>query len=226
MALCLFLGCGKSTPPASNARQDTPSAAVPTSAPPASLVDDHRPIIVAFGDSLTAGFGTDPGQSYPDNLQRDLDARGYSYRVVNAGISGNTTKDGVDRLPSVLALHPTIVIVAFGGNDGLRGIPITDSRRNLSTIVQTLLKAHIRVILGGITLPPNYGRITLPSSTRPTRCSRTPTISRCCHFYCKESTACPAPCRQMECTQQHRAINRLPATCYRCYFPCCANNNF
>ncbi|HUZ04582.1 MAG TPA: arylesterase [Acidobacteriaceae bacterium] len=158
MALCLFFGCGKSNPPTPDAQQDTPSAVVPTPAPPASLIDDHRPVIVAFGDSLTAGFGTDPGQSYPDNLQRDLDARGYSYRVVNAGISGNTTKDGVDRLPSVLALHPTIVILAFGGNDGLRGIPITDSRRNLTTIVQTLLKAHIRVILGGITLPPNYGQ--------------------------------------------------------------------
>ncbi len=158
MALCLFFGCGKSNPPAPGARLDTPSAAVPTPAPPASLIDDHRPVIVAFGDSLTAGFGTDPGQSYPDNLQRDLDARGYSYHVVNAGISGNTTKDGVDRLPDVLALHPAIAIVAFGGNDGLRGIPIVDSRRNLTTIVQTLLRAHIRVILGGITLPPNYGQ--------------------------------------------------------------------
>ena len=115
------------------------------------------PVIVCFGDSITAGYGVDPGKSYPDDLQADLDLRGYHYRVVNSGISGNTTKDGVDRLKDVLALHPAIVIVEFGGNDGLRGIPIADTRRNLSAIVSTLRQAGIRVILAGITLPPNYG---------------------------------------------------------------------
>ncbi len=118
---------------------------------------DSRPIIVAFGDSLTAGFGTNEGQSYPDALQRDLDAKGYRYRILNAGVSGNTTKDGVVRLPSVIALHPQIVIVAFGGNDGLRGLPITSTRQNLTTIVSTIQKAGAHVVLGGITLPPNYG---------------------------------------------------------------------
>ena len=118
---------------------------------------DSRPIIVAFGDSLTAGFGTNEGQSYPEALQRDLDAKGYRYRILNAGVSGNTTKDGVVRLPSVIALHPQIVIVAFGGNDGLRGLPITSTRQNLTTIVSTIQKAGAHVVLGGITLPPNYG---------------------------------------------------------------------
>ncbi|HEX4066482.1 MAG TPA: arylesterase [Acidobacteriaceae bacterium] len=115
------------------------------------------PIIDCFGDSITAGYGVAPGHTYPDDLQRDLDARGYRYRVVNSGISGNTTKDGVDRLQEVIRLHPAIVIVEFGGNDGLRGIPITDTRRNLDTIVSTLLHGGSKVILAGITLPPNYG---------------------------------------------------------------------
>ncbi|HTW48724.1 MAG TPA: arylesterase [Acidobacteriaceae bacterium] len=115
------------------------------------------PVIDCFGDSITAGYGVDPGKSYPDDLQNDLDLRGYTYRVVNSGISGNTTKDGIDRLKDVLALHPVVVIVEFGGNDGLRGIPIADTRRNLSTIVSTLLQAGSKVILAGITLPPNYG---------------------------------------------------------------------
>jgi acyl-CoA thioesterase I len=115
------------------------------------------PVIVCFGDSITAGYGVDPGKSYPDDLQNDLDLRGYRYRVVNSGIPGNTTKDGVDRLKDVLALHPAIVIVEFGGNDGLRGIPIADTHRNLSTIVSSLLQAGSKVILAGITLPPNYG---------------------------------------------------------------------
>jgi acyl-CoA thioesterase-1 len=115
------------------------------------------PIIACFGDSITAGYGVAPGHAYPDDLQADLDRRGYHYKVVNAGVSGNTTKDGVDRLKEVLRLHPAIVIVEFGGNDGLRGLPITDTRRNLDTIVSTLLQAGSKVILAGITLPPNYG---------------------------------------------------------------------
>ncbi len=115
------------------------------------------PVIVCFGDSITAGYGVDPGRAYPDDLQTDLDNRGYHYKVVNLGISGNTTKDGVERLPEVLRLHPAVVIVEFGGNDGLRGLPIAETRRNLDTIASTLLNNGSKVILAGITLPPNYG---------------------------------------------------------------------
>ncbi len=133
-----------------------PDVSLPANVSKASSTDP-RPVIIAFGDSLTAGFGTNEGQSYPDALQRDLDAKGYHYRVVNAGVSGNTTKDGVIRLPAVIALHPQIVIVAFGGNDGLRGLPIASTRQNLDTIVSTIQRAGAHVVLGGITLPPNYG---------------------------------------------------------------------
>jgi acyl-CoA thioesterase I len=114
-------------------------------------------VLVCFGDSLTAGHGTDPGQSYPDYLQKDLDRLGFQYRVVNEGVSGNTTKDGVDRLPEVLDLHPAVAVVEFGGNDGLRGLPISESRRNLDHIVSALQKAGVKVAIAGITLPPNYG---------------------------------------------------------------------
>jgi acyl-CoA thioesterase I len=82
---------------------------------------------------------------------------GYKYRVVNEGISGNTTKDGVERLKSVVALKPAVVVVEFGGNDGLRGLPIEDSRANLDRIVATLKASGARVVLAGITLPPDYG---------------------------------------------------------------------
>jgi len=115
------------------------------------------PVIVCFGDSITAGYGVEPGHAWPDDLQTMLDSRGFHYRVVNAGVSGNTSKDGVDRLPAVLRLHPALVVVEFGGNDGLRGLPIADTRRNLSTIVSTLLRSGSKVVLAGITLPPNYG---------------------------------------------------------------------
>jgi acyl-CoA thioesterase-1 len=119
---------------------------------------DTRPVLVCFGDSLTAGLGTDAGQSYPDYLQADLDKLHYHYRVDNEGISGNTTKDGVERLPDILALHPAVVVVEFGGNDGLRGLPIEDTRANLDRIVGTLKGAGIKVALAGITLPPDYGQ--------------------------------------------------------------------
>ncbi|HTX41477.1 MAG TPA: arylesterase [Acidobacteriaceae bacterium] len=127
-----------------------PRPGVPAPAP-------RAPVLDCFGDSITAGYGVAPGRTYPDDLQHDLDARGYRYRVVNSGISGNTSKDGVDRLQEILALHPAIVIVEFGGNDGLRGVPIADTRRNLDLIVSTLLHSGSRVLLAGITLPPNYG---------------------------------------------------------------------
>ena len=117
----------------------------------------NLPVIVCFGDSLTAGHGVTAGHTYPDYLQQDLDHQGYSYRVVNKGIDGNTTKDGVDRLKDVLAAHPQIVVVEFGGNDGLRGLPISITRQNLDLIVSTLLKSGTKVLLAGITLPPNYG---------------------------------------------------------------------
>jgi acyl-CoA thioesterase I len=119
--------------------------------------NDHRPVLVCFGDSLTAGLGTDRGQSYPDYLQVELDQRHYRYRVVNQGVSGDTTKDGVQRLPDVLALHPAVAVVEFGGNDGLRGLPIADTRANLDQIVATLQHAGSKVALAGITLPPDYG---------------------------------------------------------------------
>ena len=114
-------------------------------------------MIVCFGDSLTAGYGTEAGQSYPDYLQADLDALGYKYRVVNEGISGNTTKDGVERVDSVIATKPAVVIVEFGGNDGLRGLRIEDSRNNLDRIVGALKASGTKVVLAGITLPPDYG---------------------------------------------------------------------
>lgn len=116
-----------------------------------------RSLLVCFGDSITAGYGVDPGQSYPDALQRDLDKLGYAYKVENEGTSGATTKDAVTRVRSIVAMHPALVIVEFGGNDGLRGLPLEQTRRNLDSVLTTLESAHIRVLLAGITLPPNYG---------------------------------------------------------------------
>ena len=121
------------------------------------LIAADRPILVCFGDSITAGYGLGAGESYPDALQRDLDKLGYNYKVENLGTSGATTKDAVARVHSVVSLQPAIVVVEFGGNDGLRGLPLDQTRHNLDSVLATFESAHIRVLLAGITLPPNYG---------------------------------------------------------------------
>lgn len=134
----------------------TPSTPAPT-ATTTETTPDTRPLLICFGDSLTAGYGTDFGEAYPDDLQRLLDAQGFHYHVVNAGISGNTTKDGLDRIQLVIARHPQLVVVEFGGNDGLRGLPIEQTEANLSSIIDQMQKSGAKVALAGITLPPDYG---------------------------------------------------------------------
>ncbi len=159
----MLLACCSRAPENRNAKS---SGEVPTQREqprPSAPVQDNRPAIVAFGDSLTAGFGVDPGRSYPDNLQRDLDQAGYSYRVVNLGISGETTSDALARMDTVIAARPRIVILEFGGNDGLRGLPIASVRSNLEQMISRLQAEHIRILLAGLTLPPNYG----PEYIRP-----------------------------------------------------------
>lgn len=122
------------------------------------LFGAEAPRLVCFGDSITAGYGLPEGQAYPDDLQKILDAHGYHYKVVNEGTSGATTKDALASLPSVLQMHPAMVIVEFGGNDGLRGLPVTDTRNNLDQLLSALQRAHVKILLAGITLPPDYGQ--------------------------------------------------------------------
>lgn len=122
----------------------------------ASEVDDGRPVIACFGDSLTAGYGVDIDSSYPADLQRELDQAGYHYRVVNMGISGDTTKDGLARIDRVIALKPAITVVEFGGNDGLRGVPVASSRKNMDEILSRLTTTGTKIAVAGVTLPPQY----------------------------------------------------------------------
>jgi len=114
--------------------------------------------IVAFGNSLTAGLGVRPDQSYPAHLQRALDAAGYAYQVVNAGVSGETTAGGARRVSWALKNKPAIVILELGGNDGLRGLSLQETKANLERIIQQLQQASVTVVLAGMKLPPNYGQ--------------------------------------------------------------------
>ena len=114
-------------------------------------------VIVAFGDSLTAGLGVTPEDSYPARLQARLRSEGYAYRVVNAGASGDTTAGGLRRIDWALKNKPDIVIVALGANDAMRGQDLASVRANLDAIVARFQKAGVRVLVAGMEVPPNYG---------------------------------------------------------------------
>jgi acyl-CoA thioesterase-1 len=116
-----------------------------------------EPVVVALGDSLTAGFGVAPDEAWPALLQARLLREGYAYRVANAGVSGDTTAGGLRRVDWLLRLKPEVAIVALGANDGLRGQPLDATRANLAAIVTQLQAAGVRVLLAGMRLPPNYG---------------------------------------------------------------------
>ena len=115
------------------------------------------PVILCLGDSLTAGFGVPRGASYPDLLEMRLRQKGFPHRVVNAGVSGDTTAGALRRLDWVLQSKPTLAVVTLGANDGLRGLNISDMKDNLATIIKQLQAKGIKVILGGMRVPPNYG---------------------------------------------------------------------
>jgi acyl-CoA thioesterase-1 len=114
-------------------------------------------VIVALGDSLTAGLGVAADEAYPARLEARLAREGYAYRVVNAGVSGDTTAGGLRRVDWVLRAKPEIAIVALGANDGLRAQSPQAMRENLTAIVKRLQAAGARVLLVGMRLPPNYG---------------------------------------------------------------------
>ncbi|HLN59947.1 MAG TPA: arylesterase [Symbiobacteriaceae bacterium] len=143
-------------------RSEKESQAKPAVAPvqPAAMAPVDRtgwPVIVAFGDSLTFGQGVDPDKNYPKQLQAELDRLGYQYRVINSGISGDTTAGGVNRVESVLKLKPQIVILELGANDGLQGKSVKEMRNNLAKLIERFQQEKVTVVLAGMQIPPNYG---------------------------------------------------------------------
>ncbi len=118
-----------------------------------------RPRIVALGDSLTAGLGLQRDETYPARLQEILRAEGYDVEVVNAGVSGDTTAGGLRRLEWSLEGDVRILIVALGGNDGLRGLPVGQMKENLREIVTRAQQKGVAVLLAGMEAPPNFGSL-------------------------------------------------------------------
>jgi acyl-CoA thioesterase I len=148
-AVLVVAGCGAAEP--------TPTP-VPTTAPATPTPAAHSGIlIVAMGDSLTEGLGVDTADAYPAQLERKLRAGGYDVTVVNAGVSGETSSGALSRVDWVLRQQPDIVILATGGNDGLRGVAPSVTEKNIDQIVQKIQDSGAVVVLGGMEMVQNMG---------------------------------------------------------------------
>jgi acyl-CoA thioesterase-1 len=117
-----------------------------------------KPVILVYGDSLSAGYGIPVDEGWVSLLADRVHREGYGFQVVNASVSGETTSGGLERLPHVLAAHdPSIVVLELGANDGLRGLPVASTRSNLDAMIRLALQGKRRVLLLGMRMPPNYG---------------------------------------------------------------------
>ena len=124
---------------------------------PAPVLSKEKAVVLAFGDSLTAGFGVNEEENYPSRLQVKIAAAGFPHKVVNAGVSGDTTAGGVRRIRWLMKHEPEIVILALGANDGLRGLSVDEMRRNLETMITICRENNARILLAGMKALPNYG---------------------------------------------------------------------
>ena len=153
-------GCGALPEEAADAAA---TATLPggASAPAADVAADARsgPLLVVLGDSLTAGLGLDVEEAYPARLERALRDDGYAVTVVNGGVSGDTTAAGLARAEWALEGDVRILVLALGGNDGLRGLPADQMKRNLSQILALAAARGIPVLLAGMEAPPNFGAV-------------------------------------------------------------------
>jgi acyl-CoA thioesterase I len=154
LAVLLLTACNRT----SQTTQQPAPAPQPAPAASADPNESGRPKIVVLGDSLTAGYGLLEMQAFPALLQKKLDVDGYQWEVVNAGISGDTSAAGLQRLDYTLAQGDVrILILELGANDGLRGLPVAEMKKNLGAIIEAAQQKRIAVLLAGMEAPPNFG---------------------------------------------------------------------
>jgi acyl-CoA thioesterase-1 len=124
---------------------------------PEPVYSKEKAVVLAFGDSLTAGYGVKDEESYPSKLQEKISSAGFPHKVVNAGVSGDTTAGGVRRIRWLMKHEPEIVILALGANDGLRGLSIDEMRKNLEIMITICREHNAQILLAGMKALPNYG---------------------------------------------------------------------
>lgn len=149
----LLLSCGKTT----DKKAEQTSVETPDTQSQAE--GEEKNVILFFGNSLTAGMGLELSEAFPARIQNRLDSLGYNYEVVNAGLSGETTASGKNRIDWVLNQEVDVFVLELGANDGLRGIPIAETRENLQDIIDTVREKNpeTKIILAGMQIPPNMG---------------------------------------------------------------------
>ncbi len=158
--LALLAACGAPEPAPVAGVAAAPEPAAPEPPPPEPVAPEpagDKPLVIFLGDSLTAGYELDEAEAFPAHVEAALRAAGHTVRIVNAGISGDTTAGGLARLDWLLRQQPDVLFVGLGGNDGLRGTALPTSEANLRAILQRATAAGARVLLAGMLIPPNYG---------------------------------------------------------------------
>ncbi len=151
LSVSILFGCSNS--------QETQSNRPVASADEKPKENIEKPVIMFFGNSITAGYGIDQSDAFSAIIQRRLDSLGYNYRVINAGLSGETTATGLSRVDWVLKTIPEIFVLELAGNDGLRGLPLGQTKENLLAIVDKVRAANpdVKILLAGMEVPPNMG---------------------------------------------------------------------
>jgi acyl-CoA thioesterase-1 len=153
--LFLLLGCGDKNPnkPGTNA-SDAPASSSEV------ITQPKNKVIVFFGDSLTAGYQLDPEQAFPALIQKKIDSLEWGYTVINAGLSGETTSGGRNRINWILNQKADVFILELGANDGLRGIPLSETKENLQAMIDVVKSKNTetKIILTGMQIPPNLGQ--------------------------------------------------------------------
>jgi acyl-CoA thioesterase-1 len=143
------------------AQPPAPVAPAPAAAPAPPVQRGNpsgkEPLVVFLGDSLTAGLGLEKDAAYPARVETALETEGLPVRVLNAGVSGDTTAGGLARLDWILKQQPDVLVVGLGGNDGLRGLPLDQTEKNLKEILSRSRQSGAQVLLLGMQIPPNYG---------------------------------------------------------------------
>ena len=146
-----------SAPASDRATASAPAASAAPAGPDAAPTAAARPRLVVLGDSIAAGYGLRRDESFPARLQERIDREGLGFEVVNAGVSGDTSAGGLRRLDWALDGDVRVLIVELGGNDGLRGLPPAELKKNLTAIVRAARERHLAVLLCGMEAPPNAG---------------------------------------------------------------------
>ena len=158
VSILLLVACDKGCTTSNPTSKTKPLISKSQPTPAQESATEGTQTILFFGDSLTAGYGLNQDEAFPALVNERLQSSGRNgWKVVNAGVSGDTSRGGLERTNWVLKAKPDVVFLCLGANDGLRGLELEESQKNLNEIIKILLRSNVQVLLGGMELPANYG---------------------------------------------------------------------